>query len=303
MIRIEPKLDPADYAEVVLEDGAFVESDYHDAQRALLMDALYSSRDWLVPDQDRPFKAMSNVGIFREPKSTAICPDVLLSLDVAFSASEDARDRVKEAYFYTYALKAPEVVVEISSRTDGKEHDEKLLRYAELEIRYCIVFDPNLYRGTHRLRIFELTSGPIRELFHADGPGPWFVLNGVGIGATIWSGQWRGLDRSYWLRWCYPDGRLLPIESEMHRAAATDRDRQERMKLRERTAKLTERAAKDFERSEKERALAQANRERVEKERALDQAERERTEKEHAQQLIEALRAKMRALGIDPGNS
>jgi hypothetical protein len=74
------------------------------------------------------------------------------------------------------------------------------------------------------LRIYELVQG--RYVKQNNN-----ILAEVGLGLTLWSGQYEGKE-AVWLRWCYPDGRLM--------LTGTERAEQEHQRAERLAAKLRE---------------------------------------------------------------
>ncbi|MBG1266108.1 Uma2 family endonuclease [Nostoc sp. WHI] len=155
-------------------------------QQRLLVSSLYSSL------QSQTFLAEANVGIYYTDLQPPIVPDVLLSLDVQVP---------KNCYMVWHFGKPPEVVLEIVSNKEGGELGNKLKIYEQIRASYYIVYDPNQQLGEKVLHVYEIRG---RRYFETSEN--W--LDQVGLGVTLWEGQFEGRQDT-WLRWCYQDGTVL----------------------------------------------------------------------------------------------
>ncbi len=125
---------------LVTEDDTPVDNFFSEKQQRLLTEPLFSS--WQGPGKEQPFVAMANVGLFYALRRPPVVPDVLLSLGVQLPA--DIHLKHNRSYFiWEYGGKAPEVVIEIVSNREGGEDTNKLATYAEIGIRYYVIFDPD----------------------------------------------------------------------------------------------------------------------------------------------------------------
>ena len=107
-----PNVEP-----LVISDDTPLDSFYQSAQSRLLVNALYAS--WTGPGEDRPWLAVSNVGLFFSPKVPPIVPDVMLSLDVR--PGTDLRLKENNSYFAWILGKLPDLVIENVSNKEGHE--------------------------------------------------------------------------------------------------------------------------------------------------------------------------------------
>ena len=126
-------------------------------------------------------------------------PDVLLSLDV--TVPQDWWKKSNRSYMVWKFGKPPEVVIEIVSNKEGEELGDKLKTYAQIGIKYYIVYDPNQQLGKKVLRVHEL-----RERRYEETNETWLLE--VGLGVTLWSGVFEGR-QDVWLRWCDRKGNVL----------------------------------------------------------------------------------------------
>ncbi len=248
-----------DVSNLVTEDDTPVESIFSERQMHLLTDALYTS--WTPPVEARSFVAMANVAIYAMTSQPPLVPDVLVSLDVQLP--EDLFEKGHRCYFIWLYGKPPDVVIEIVSNRVGGELSDKLRGYERLRVPYYIVYDPDQHLGEKTLCIYELRGGN-----YAARTEPW--LPSVGLGVTIWSGDYRGFKGDF-LRWCDIDGALYPTGVEAALAAQQQAD------------------------SEREQALLAWQ--QVDTERAYAEQERQRAEQER--QRVEQLAARLRALGVE----
>jgi hypothetical protein len=221
-----------DISNLIVEDGAPVDSLFSERQMNLLVDSLYAS--WSGPGEGRPFAAMANVGLYSAPHVNPLVPDVLVSLDV--KPPEDVWPKENRCYLMWVYGKPPDLVVEIVSNREGDELGNKLLDYARIGIAYYIVYDPDQQISNKVLRILGR-----RQTTYAELTDRWFA--DIGIGLTLWHGEYRGVT-STWLRWCNQEGELLPTgkesaEQERERAeAAQQQAEQERLRAERLAEKL-----------------------------------------------------------------
>ena len=232
--------------ELVIDDGEPVENLFIEKERRLLTDALYAG--WRGPGRGRTFLAASDVGVFPEKKQTPIVPDVLLSLDVP--AGLDPSRKEHRSYFLWIMGKPPDVVFEFVSDRRGGEEGHKKARYAQIGVRYYVIFDPERWLRGDVLRSYEL---------HEDGSyhalkEHWF--SAVGLGVKLWQGDFETWDKE-WLRWCDRRGRLIPTGPECAKKERQHADQARAHAEQERAHAEQERAHAEQERAHKERLQAQ----------------------------------------------
>jgi Uma2 family endonuclease len=256
-----------DLSQFVIEDDEPIENIFAEKQYRLLTHTLYIS--WAGPRPGSTFLVVSNVGLFGAPDQLqALCPDVMLAVDVRIGGPEQRRNR---SYFVWERGKAPDVVIEIVSDRRGGEADRKLAEYARIGVPYYVVFDPEDRLREGVLRSFALRGGAYELMPENRYPE-------VGLGLVLWRDQFEDM-RSEWIRWCDLDGRFIPIAVEN---ALRDRE-------------LIDQERQRAEQAERDRSLANERAEQAERDRKLasERAEQEREARER-------LEAKLRALGIDP---
>ena len=219
---------------LAIEDDTPVDNFQSEEQQRLLVEPLYSSR--VLPS---PFLAAANVGLFYKLKGDPIVPDVLLSLGV--QRPDDFSQKQNRSYFTWEFGKDPEVCIEIVSNAEGDELTlskksqqkgktvSKKDLYAQIGVSYYVVFDPlQQIQGKDEmngalLRVWMISPVGYIELTSAPGivtvdQSVW--LEGVGLGLTLWEGQFEEEVTRLWLRWCDQDGRIIPTGAE--RADAAD---------------------------------------------------------------------------------
>jgi Uma2 family endonuclease len=194
--------------ELIIDDEEPVENFFIEKQRRLLTDSLYAG--WRGPGRGRTFIAASDVGVFPEKKQTPIVPDVLLSLDVP--AGLDPARKEHRSYFIWIMGKPPDVVFEFVSDRRGGEEGHKKARYAQIGVRYYVIFDPQRWLRGDVLRSYELRRD---GAYHALKD---HHFQAVGLGVKLWQGKYEGWDKE-WLRWHDRRGRLIATGAELAEAA------------------------------------------------------------------------------------
>lgn len=217
--------DP-DISHIITEDDKPVDNIFSEKQQRLLTESLNSS--W---KPDRPFVAAANVGIFYGINQPAIVPDMFLSLDVELP--ENIWKKRHRSYFVWEYGKAPDLVVEVVSNTQGGETDAKFRIYEKLRAWYYIVFDPQKFIQKDVLRIYELSGkGYIPKIDRN--------LSLINLGVTLWQGDFERRN-DLWLRWTDIDGNLIPTgfeNAEIERCRADEAE------------KKADKAQKDAEKAE-----------------------------------------------------
>lgn len=260
---------------LITEDDTPVDNIFSEKQQRLLTESLYTS--WEGPGEGRPFVALANVGLFYDVNKPPLVPDMLLSLDV--EAPADVWKKINRSYFVWRYGKPPDVVIEVVSNQKGGEEDKKLQRYAEIGIRYYVIFDPSQQLSHFPLRVYR-KYGQMYRKFKGR------YLPGIGLGLQLWQGVYAGMDAT-WLRWYDKQGNPIATGEEQRQRAERERQRAERE--RQHTERVYQQAMQEHQRAEQERQRAEhANR----------QAEQERQRAEQERQRAERLAARLRELGI-----
>lgn len=190
-----------DMETLVTEDDEPVDNFFSDYQRRLLVNALRTS--WHPVDENgapRHYLAATDVAIYYGLRQPPIVPDMFLSLDC--NAPEEFWRKGHRCYFTWEYGKAPDVVIEIVSNTDGNETGTKLRDYAVAGASYYIVFDPGRFLDDEVLRIFKRDAR--RYIRYHDRYFP-----DIGLGLTLWEGSYEEVKPTLWLRWCDEQGNLL----------------------------------------------------------------------------------------------
>ncbi|NJL19604.1 MAG: Uma2 family endonuclease [Leptolyngbyaceae cyanobacterium SM1_3_5] len=217
-----------DISHLVIEDDTPVDNLQSEKQQRLLVEPLYSSKP-LPP----PFLAAANVGLFYKLKGEPVVPDAMLSLRV--QCADDFSQKRNRSYFVWELGKLPEVCIEIVSNQEGDELAlsrrsqqkgktiAKKDQYAQIGIPYYVVFDPlKQIQGQDEmngalLRVWTIASTQYIEMTPAPGiaaVGQSVWLEGIGLGLTLWSGQFEEEVTRLWLRWCDREGRVIPTGAE-----------------------------------------------------------------------------------------
>lgn len=228
LLYTEDIVTELDTSHLVIEDDTPVDNFQSEEQQRLLVEPLYSSK--ILPS---PFLAAANVGLFYKLKGDPIVPDVLLSLGV--QRPEDFSQRQNRSYFVWEFGKHPEVCIEIVSnqeeneltlskkaQQEGKKSCQKDI-YAQVSVPYYVVFDPlQQIQGKDDmngslLRVWTISPTGYTELTPSQGivvVGQPVWLEGVGLGLTLWEGQFEEEVTRLWLRWCDRDGQVIPTGAE-----------------------------------------------------------------------------------------
>lgn len=125
------------------------------------------------------------------------------------------------SYFVWEYGKTPEAVVEIVSNKVGGETTDKMLKYAQINVVYYAIYDPDGHVQFEPLKVFVL-----REKSYVPCSPEW--LPALGLGLTLWRGPFESCD-AVWLRWCDRQGRVIPTGAER---AEHERLRAERLAAR-----------------------------------------------------------------------
>jgi hypothetical protein len=228
LLDTEEIITELDISHLVIEDDTPVDNFQSAQQQRLLVDPLYSSKALPLP-----FIADANVGLFYKLNGDPIVPDMLLSLGV--QRPEDLSQRRNRSYFVWEFGKVPEVCIEIVSNAEG---DELMLSkkskqkgktvckkdiYSQIGVPYYVVFDPlQQIQGKHQmngalLRVWTISATGHTELTPTQGiatVGQPVWLERIGLGLTLWEGQFEEEVTRLWLRWCDREGQLIPTGAE-----------------------------------------------------------------------------------------
>jgi len=185
-----------------------------------------------------PFLAAADLGLFYGINQTeSLAPDVLLSLDV--SVPEDWSEQRKRSYFVWEFGKPPDAIIEIVSNKKGGELSDKWQKYARIGVAYYVVFDPLEQLSSEILQVYVLHGGCYQRLQDA-----W--LESVGLGLTVWAGEFEGKYYHRWLRWCNREGNLLLTGDEQ-----AEQERQQTEQERQRADRAEQQLEQERQRAER----------------------------------------------------
>jgi Putative restriction endonuclease len=234
-------------------DGKPVDSELQDLLPSLLQAILFD----LWRDQPRDWLFSIDMGFYHTPDQPAISPDGMLSLGIAPVPNENLRS----SYVLWQEKVLPLFVLEVVSKTLGKERTRKRAIYESIGILYYLIYAP-LSQPPKRFQLYKLIAGEYVLQTDAGLPAYWMPELGLAIGAERRLVD--GIERE-WLFWYDEAGARHPTPSD-------------RAELESQRASLESQRAD----SEAQRADSEAQARRV------------------AEQAAEALRRKLRDLGIDP---
>ena len=147
----------------------------------------------------------------QEKRTPAIIPDGFLSVGVQRHKRE-GKGRL------SYVLQeeneiVPLVAFELVSRTYGQEYGKKMRKYAQLGVKYYVIYNPEYSRRDKHetFEVYQLVRGRYqrkqREPF-------WIPEIELGIGRV--QGELGGIRRE-WLAWCNEAGNPYPLPQELIR--------------------------------------------------------------------------------------
>jgi Uma2 family endonuclease len=262
-----------------------------------------------------------NLGIYYEPGLPAIVPDAFLSLGIERYRAKGLRLSYvlwEEQYI------VPQWVLEIVSRTSGDEYAGKMLKYAQMGVKYYSIFNPDHYRrdGHDPFEIYRLIQG---EYVRQQGNPFWMPELNLALGMEF--GMREG-HRQNWLYWYDQAGdKYLPpedialqeqyrlqqqqLQAEQERQRAeqehqrAEQEHQRAEQERQRADQERLQAQQEHQRAEQERQRAEQEHQRAEQERQRAEQERQRADQERLQaqqesQLRAELLEKLRSHNIDP---
>jgi len=228
LLNDEEIVNELDLSHLTIEDDTSVDNFQSEKHQRLLVEPLYSSK--ALP---APFLAAANVGLFYKLKGEPIVPDVMLSLGI--QCPDDFSERRNRSYFVWEFGKVPEVCIEIVSNAEGDElaisrksqqKGKTVCKkdiYAQIGVRYYVVFDPlqqiqdeGEMNGA-LLRVWSIAPSGYTELTPAQGIneiGESIWLDAVGLGLTLWEGEFEEEVPRLWLRWCNQAGQVIPTGAE-----------------------------------------------------------------------------------------
>ena len=181
-----------------------------------------------------------NMGVYYDPKQSAIVPDGFLSLGV--QRRKGASGRLSYVLWEENNI-VPQLAIEFVSRTYGQEYSDKLALYARMGVLYYVIYNPDHWRRDKH-EPFEVYRLEGNEYVRLLGEPVWLPEIGLGIGRE--TGTFEGWRRQ-WLYWYDQQGNRFPspderaqqaqqeLEQERQRAEQEQRLREELIRrLRER---------------------------------------------------------------------
>jgi len=144
-----------------------------------------------------------DMGIYYDPDQPAIVPDGFLSLGVERIFDENLR----LSYLLWEEQRVPTMVLEVVSHKRRGEYSTKKEFYAQLEVLYYIVYNPQRRRKAS-LEVYRLVNGKYQL---QPGNPVWLPEIGLGIGSD--RGTYQGITRE-WLYWYNEQGKRLLTPEE-----------------------------------------------------------------------------------------
>jgi Uma2 family endonuclease len=144
-----------------------------------------------------------DMGIYYDPNQPAIVPDGFLSLGVERIFDENLR----LSYLLWEEQRVPIMALEVVSHRRRGEYTTKKEFYAQLEVLYYVVYNPQRRRKP-TLEIYRLVNGKYQL---QRGNPVWLPEIGLGIGSE--TGRYQGITRE-WLYWYNEQGKRLLTPEE-----------------------------------------------------------------------------------------
>ena len=185
-----------------------------------------------------------NLGVYYDPDKSAIGPDGFLSLGVE-------RFRLGGQLRLSYLIwqennVVPQWVLEVVSKTPGKEYDEKMKLYIDMGVLYYTIYNPDYWqRDKHDpFEVYRLVN---RAYVRQPGNPVWMPEVGLGIGCQ--QGKHEGLTRE-WLYWYDQQGNRLLVPDNV-----IQQERQRAQQAEQRAQQAEQRAQQAEQQAEQERRL------------------------------------------------
>ncbi len=259
-------------------DGLPGENDYQPSQARLLTSAIEPLIEAAHPSGD--YFIGEDVGIYwkttADPFEGCKVPDWCYIPGCAPSVPGDYR----RSFVLWDEGVAPMLVIEFVSGDGSEEHDDTPVKgrfwvYRRgIRTPYYAIYDPL----DESIELFHLDGVDYRPV--APNEHGLYEIPQMGVALGLWKGKY-GHHKLTWLRFYWPDGRLIPHERER---TALEKSRVKEEKKRTRTEK---------QRAEQEKRRAELEQQRADK-------EKRRADKSAAE--LADLVARLRAKGIDPGS-
>jgi Uma2 family endonuclease len=168
--------------------------------RSILLLAWAERSDWFLG---------VNLGLYYDPSRPAVGPDAFLSLGVPlYRPDKDLR----LSYLLWQEGVVPQWVLEIVSKTPGKEYGQKMELYAQLGVTYYTIYNPQHYkRDKHDpFEVYKLVGD---DYVRQPGTPVWMPEIGLGIGVE--KGIHSGLPQRDWLYWYDAQGNRYPSPDDL----------------------------------------------------------------------------------------
>jgi Uma2 family endonuclease len=222
----------------------------------------------------------------QQKRTPVVVPDGFLSVGVQRHKRE-GKGRL------SYVLQeeneiVPILALEFVSKTYGQEYGDKMREYAQLGVKYYVIYNPEHgRRDKHEpFEVYKLVNG---EYQLQRGEPFWIPEIELGIGRV--QGKLGGIIRE-WLAWCDQAGTPYPLPQELIQRLEEQLEQE-----RQRTEQERQRAEQERQRSAQMEQSLEQERQRAEQERQRAEQERQRAEQERLAKL--RLLEQLRRLGVD----
>jgi len=151
-----------------------------------------------------------DMGIYYDPKKSAIVPDGFLSIGVPRIRDENLR----LSYVLWEEEAVPILALDVISKTSNQEYTKKKEIYQEIGIQYYVIYNPQRKRKP-ALEVYILNN---QEYVLLGNQSP-IWLKEIGLSIVKEIGTYQGITRE-WLYWYHKNGeRLLTPEERVQRYA------------------------------------------------------------------------------------
>lgn len=248
-LGIDPELRLPTSEELPCSDDTPVDNEYQNTIPNWLLAVLEqiwgNRQDWFFG---------VDMGIYdreaQQKRAPAIIPDGFLSVGVQ-RHKRSGKGRL------SYVLQeenevVPLLALEYVSKTYGQEYDQKMKGYANLGVKYYVIYNPEYNRRNRHdpFEVYQLVNGAYQRQ-----PGEPFWIPEIDLGIGRVQGELGGI-RQEWLAWHDATGKPYPLPQELIRQLeeqlveerqrtnqleqALEQERQEKLRLLERLRQLEE---------------------------------------------------------------
>jgi Uma2 family endonuclease len=223
----------------------------------------------------------------------AVVPDGFLSIGVQRHKRE-GKGRL------SYVLQEeneiiPLLALEFVSKTYGQEYGKKLDDYAQLGVKYYVIYNPEYSRRDRHepFEVYQLVRGKYQQ---QKGEPFWIPEIELGIGRV--EGELGGIRRE-WLAWHNREGKPYPLPQELIRQLEGQLIQVDRqlMQMEGQLMQMDRELIQERQRAQQEHQRAVEMEQALEQERQRTQQERQRAEQERLEKL--RLLEQLRQLGVD----